>query len=440
MPQNINQPSNRINLTNVSVVRYRKRKTRFELACYKNKLLEYRSGTETCLDNILQVPTIFVNVSKGMSAPNAELQKAFGKEFDKEAVIKEILSKGEVQVGAGERREEKDRLEREVLDLVVGRLVEPSTKRVYTVGIIKKALDQLSQQGGRMGRTHDAPGSGDARANSAAGMSAEMAQMKLNGNGAGTENTRHGADREGKEEEDDEDDDTDSTDTRITSTSTPQTKNATSTAATPNTESRKPDLPIWTGVVTTKSAKIQALDAMKALIAWQPIPVMRARMRLRISCPNSVAKQVVTAPTATITTSREQDGKEGIENKRRKGKSQQQRQAESKQHRGSGRAARYEAQGEEADNNDNEEEEEERKGKGEGGGSQTKRTTTRDHILSYIEQVEAQDVLGGGGDPLWEVIGFVEPGAFKGLAEFVSSQTRGKGRCEVLDLGVTHED
>jgi ribosome maturation protein Sdo1 len=77
MPVGINQPSNRISLTNISLVRLKKGKKRFELACYKNKLLEYRSGTETDLDNVLQVPTIFLNVSKGETAPNAELAKAW---------------------------------------------------------------------------------------------------------------------------------------------------------------------------------------------------------------------------------------------------------------------------------------------------------------------------------------------------------------------------
>jgi ribosome maturation protein SDO1 len=51
------------------------------------------------------------------------------------------------------------------------------------------------------------------------------------------------------------------------------------------------ELPKWTGIVTTKSAKSQALFAMKALIAHQPIPVARMQMKLRITCPTSVLKQ-----------------------------------------------------------------------------------------------------------------------------------------------------
>lgn len=52
-------------------------------------------------------------------------------------------------------------------------------------------------------------------------------------------------------------------------------------------------MPKWTGIVTTKSAKSQALFAMKALIAHQPIPVARMQMKLRVTCPTSVLKQSV---------------------------------------------------------------------------------------------------------------------------------------------------
>jgi ribosome maturation protein SDO1 len=127
----------------------------------------------------------------------------------------------------------------------------------------------------------------------------------------------------------------------------------------------------WTGVVATKSAKSQALEAMKALIAHQPIPVARARMKLRVTCSTGVLKQSVKGPKKEAT-----DG--------------------------------------------------EAKAPG----------TVKDKILSYVEQVEKQDVVGSE----WEVVGFVEPGAFKGLSDFIGSETKGQGRVEVLDMAVTHED
>jgi ribosome maturation protein SDO1 len=59
----------------------------------------------------------------------------------------------------------------------------------------------------------------------------------------------------------------------------------------------------------------------------------------------------------------------------------------------------------------------------------------KDRILSLVEQVEGQDTTGSE----WEVVGFVEPGAYKTLNDFISSQTRGKARAEVLETTVVHE-
>ncbi|KAF5572432.1 SDO1-like protein [Fusarium pseudoanthophilum] len=308
MSRQIQQPSNQIKLTNVSLVRLKKGKKRFELACYKNKVLEWRSGIETDLDNVLQIPNVFLNVSKGQTAPREDLDKAFGKGKSTDDIILEILKKGEMQVGEKERAAQTERVHNEVVSIVASKLVDPRTKRVYTSGMIEKALDMLSSQAHTA--TPDKSAAGSATGTPATGEAGE-AKPRVQHN--------------------------------------------------------------WTGVSTTKSAKSQALEAMKALIAHQPIPVARARMRLRIACTTNVLKQAV-------------KGAKG----------------------------------------GNKEEDGEQKAVG----------TVKDKILSYVEQVESQDVVGSE----WEVVGFVEPGAFKPLSDFIGNETKGQGRVEVLDMAVTHED
>lgn len=61
----INTPTNQKLLTNVAVVRSKKAGKRFEIACYKNKVLSWRQGVEKDLDEVLQSHTVFLNVSKG---------------------------------------------------------------------------------------------------------------------------------------------------------------------------------------------------------------------------------------------------------------------------------------------------------------------------------------------------------------------------------------
>ncbi|KAI9887498.1 MAG: hypothetical protein M1823_000677 [Watsoniomyces obsoletus] len=326
----INQPSNQIRLTNVSLVRMKKGKKRYEIACYKNKVLEWRSGVEKDLDNVLQIPAVFISVSKGQTAPTQDLAKSFGPKTPLNDIILEILNKGELQVGEKERHAQLDRVHHEVIDIVAGKLVDPRTKRVYTTGMIEKALAELSTQGAQQAQghgQHDAKNGGGAPSNEAGG----------GGGGSHTEEDNNGHGK-GKARE---------------------------------------SLPSWTGVVTTRSAKSQALDAMKALIAHQPIPVARARMRLKITCPTNIAKQAAKKPAPKAHADGEHD------------------------------------------------EDEEEKGRG----------TIKDRILGYVEQIEHQDTSMDE----WEVVGFVEPGAFRVLSDFVGGETKGKGRVEVLDMAVVHE-
>ncbi|KAF5312171.1 hypothetical protein D9619_003106 [Psilocybe cf. subviscida] len=137
----IQQPSNQIKLTNVSIVRLKKGGKRFEIACYKNKVQEFRNGVETNLDDVLQINNVFVNVSKGEVAKHGDLQKAFGK-MELSDVVKEILKKGEVQVGEKERDHDLASLRKEIATLVAEKCVDPATQKPYPVGMIEKAMTE----------------------------------------------------------------------------------------------------------------------------------------------------------------------------------------------------------------------------------------------------------------------------------------------------------
>lgn len=76
----------------MSIVRLKKAGKRFEIACYKNKVQEWRTGVETDLDDVLQIANVFVNVSKGEVAKSEDLSKAFGT-GDIEAIVKEVRAR-----------------------------------------------------------------------------------------------------------------------------------------------------------------------------------------------------------------------------------------------------------------------------------------------------------------------------------------------------------
>ncbi|KAF8665113.1 hypothetical protein AX16_000580 [Volvariella volvacea WC 439] len=137
----IQQPSGQIKLTNVSIVRLKKGGKRYEIACYKNKVQEWRTGVETNIDDVLQISNVFINVSKGEVAKSNDLQKAFGT-TNVEDIVKEILKKGELQVGEKEREHDLGALRKEIATLVAEKSVDPATQRPYPVGIIEKAMTE----------------------------------------------------------------------------------------------------------------------------------------------------------------------------------------------------------------------------------------------------------------------------------------------------------
>ncbi|KAH9177016.1 Shwachman-Bodian-diamond syndrome protein [Lactarius sanguifluus] len=137
----INQPSNQIKLTNVSIVRLKKGGKRYEIACYKNKVQEWRNGVEKDLDEVLQISNVFVNVSKGEVAKSNDLKKSFGTD-DRNTIAREILEKGEVQVGDKEREHDIAALRREIATLVAEKCVDPATQAPYSVSIIEKAMSE----------------------------------------------------------------------------------------------------------------------------------------------------------------------------------------------------------------------------------------------------------------------------------------------------------
>ncbi|KAJ2161704.1 hypothetical protein GGF46_001297 [Coemansia sp. RSA 552] len=136
------QPSSKIKLTNVSIVRLRKGGKRFEVACYKNKVSEWRTGVEKDIDEVLQIHQVYMNVSKGEVAKTEVLQKCF-KTDDVNKVIGEILRKGEQQVSDKERHHQLDNMYRDIATVVVEMCINPETKQQYTVTMVEKAMADI---------------------------------------------------------------------------------------------------------------------------------------------------------------------------------------------------------------------------------------------------------------------------------------------------------
>ncbi|KAL5367071.1 zinc finger-containing protein [Cryptosporidium parvum] len=133
------QPSNQIKLTNVAVVRYKSHGKRFEVACYKNKILNWRSGVEWDLDEVLQIRTIFANVSKGQLANSDDLNTVFGTNSI-DNICKTILSKGEIQISETERSYMLDKQFTDICHMLNRMTVNPKNNLPLSVKIIESEL------------------------------------------------------------------------------------------------------------------------------------------------------------------------------------------------------------------------------------------------------------------------------------------------------------
>lgn len=141
----LKQPAASIKLANVSQVRIKKGKKKYEIVCYPNKVQDWRKGIEKDIDEVVQVPQVFTNVGKGEIASAGDLKASFGTS-DVEKVVLEILEKGELQVGNKERAQEQEQTHAKVLQQVVSKTLNPRNKKPYTVGVIEKTLQELGFQ------------------------------------------------------------------------------------------------------------------------------------------------------------------------------------------------------------------------------------------------------------------------------------------------------
>ena len=141
MSRQITQPLNQVRLTNVAVVRMNKNGKRFEVACYRNKIVNYRQGIEIDLSEVLQTDRVFTNVSKGEFAKSSDLKKAFGT-TNEEEICRLILQKGQIQVSDQERSAFLENTLREVAVMISEKCVNPLSGRPYTLTQIRNAMKE----------------------------------------------------------------------------------------------------------------------------------------------------------------------------------------------------------------------------------------------------------------------------------------------------------
>jgi len=135
----ISQPVGQVRITNVAIVRMKRNGKKFEVAAYKNKVVNWRSRVETDVNEVLQAQTVFHNVSRGVIASKESLLEAFGN-TEHLACAMIILDKGELEVSEKERSLHFETLFKDIAATLSEKCINPISNRPYPVSIIEKAL------------------------------------------------------------------------------------------------------------------------------------------------------------------------------------------------------------------------------------------------------------------------------------------------------------
>ncbi|KAG7399326.1 hypothetical protein PHYBOEH_009128 [Phytophthora boehmeriae] len=138
----ISQPVGKIVLTNVAIVRMRKGGKRFEIACYKNKVFNWRNGVEEDIDEVLQIAKVYENVSKGKFSKKADWSKAFNVQTEEQA-CRVILDHGELQVSEGERKALVENMYRDIATIIADKCVNPTSNRPYPYTVIERVMKEI---------------------------------------------------------------------------------------------------------------------------------------------------------------------------------------------------------------------------------------------------------------------------------------------------------
>ena len=138
----IKQPIGLKVYTNVSIVRLKIGKGRYEIACYPNKVQDYREKKEKDIKEVLQTREIFKNAIKGDIVPKKELQEVFPN-MEQEQILKLILEKGEIQTGEKERITGTSNLKNDIANIIVEKTYNKETGLPFPHDIIIKVLEEI---------------------------------------------------------------------------------------------------------------------------------------------------------------------------------------------------------------------------------------------------------------------------------------------------------
>lgn len=138
----LKQPISIVHYTNVAIVRLKVNKDKFEVACFKNKIKQYREKIETDISEVLQVSEIFTNSIKGEKANKKLLNKYFPN-MSNEEIIDLILNKGDIQISEKERESDLANTKNDIASIICEKTFDLNTGKPFSQNSIISTINKL---------------------------------------------------------------------------------------------------------------------------------------------------------------------------------------------------------------------------------------------------------------------------------------------------------
>jgi ribosome maturation protein SDO1 len=136
------QPVGQKVLTNISVIKLKRKGKRFEIAVFPNKVSSWRNGLEKDIDKVVQSHSIFVNVEQGMLAKQSEVLETLEVD-DMEKALLVILEKGKMKIAEKERKIIISNLTKDIASIVASQCVNINTERPLTSSTVERAMKEI---------------------------------------------------------------------------------------------------------------------------------------------------------------------------------------------------------------------------------------------------------------------------------------------------------
>ena len=122
------------------IARYEKFGKKFEILVDPEKAVDFKSGKNIAIEEILAVEDVFEDAKKGMRAGKEDLKKAFGSENVSE-IARTIIKYGDIQITAEQRRKMLEEKKKLIATIISRESINPQTNTPHTVERILNAME-----------------------------------------------------------------------------------------------------------------------------------------------------------------------------------------------------------------------------------------------------------------------------------------------------------